>query len=151
MGRTEKISSLFWMLAGIAIFLAAQTYPLGSFREPGGGLYPCLLGGLLIVLAVMLLVGSWNAEEHWPPASEWERKGLGRSTFTIGGLFIIPFLFDLLGFFPAMLLFMFFMTKVIMPLSWLTALTTSLLSTAGGYTLFEWWLKIQFPRGLFGL
>lgn len=151
MGRTDRISGLFWLLVGIAILLLALSYPLGSFREPGGGLYPSLLGCLLILLAVKLLVGSRKVNEVETQPSDPRKIRWGRSVITMIGLFIVPFLFEVFGFFPAMLLFMIFMTKVVMPLPWVTTLATAFLSTAGGYMLFEEVLGIHFPRGLFGL
>lgn len=149
-GGSDRISGLFWLFMGMAILVLALSYPLGSFREPGGGLYPSLLGVLLIVLAVKLLVGKRKVDEvETQQPSDHEKKRFGRSLITMIGLFIVPFLFEVFGFFPAMLLFMIFMMKVVMPLSWLTTLTSAFLSTAGGYMLFEQVLKIHFPRGIF--
>jgi hypothetical protein len=64
---------------------------------------------------------------------------------------VIPFSINALGFFPTIFLFIIFMMKIILPLPWLTALATGVISTVGGYFLFQSWLKIQFPRGFLGL
>lgn len=150
MEKYDRISAVFWLLFGIFILVGAWNYPFGSLQEPGGGLYPTFLGILLIVMAILLLGKSRRpAGEEGPP---WDREGGGlrRCLLTLCGLLVMPFLFKLVGFFPTIFLFVIFMMKIILPLPWVTALATSLISTVGGYFLFESWLKIQFPRGFLG-
>jgi len=149
--KYDRISGLFWLFFGIFILVGAQNYSFGTFREPGGGLYPSFLGSLMIIMAIFLLANSGKAKgEEGPP---WDRKGGGlrRCLVTLCGLLIIPFLFHLIGFFPTMFLFIMFMMRIILPLPWITALATSVIASVGGYFLFESWLKIQFPRGFLGL
>ena len=151
MEKYDRISAVFWLLFGIFILGGAQNYSFGSFREPGGGLYPSLLGSLLIIMGVLLLAQTRKASgEEGPP---WDRRGGGlrRCLLTLCGLLVMPFLFNIIGFFPTIFFFIMFMMKLILPLPWVTALATSVISTVGGYFLFESWLKIQFPRGFFGL
>ena len=150
MEKYDRTSGVFWLLFGIFILIGAQSYAFGSFREPGGGLYPTLLGGLLIILGCILLFNSSKKSMEEAPSWAWKGGGLRRSLLTLCGLLVIPFLFNTLGFHPTIFLFILFITRAVLPLPWLTAFTTSLCSTVGGYFLFESWLKIQFPRGLFG-
>jgi len=149
--KYDRISGLFWLLFGIFILVGARSYSFGTFQEPGGGLYPTLLGSLMIIMAIFLLANSPKAKEEEGPA--WDRKGGGlrRCLVTLCGLLIIPFLFHLIGFFPTMFLFIMFMMRIILPLPWITALATSAIASVGGHFLFESWLKIQFPRGFLGL
>jgi len=150
MEKYDRVSSIFWFVFGILILGGARNYPFGSFREPGGGLYPSLLGSLLIIMAISLLVKSRKRSGEEGPVWTWTGAGLRRCLLTLCGLLVIPFLFNVLGFFPTIFFFILFIMKVILPLPWVTALATSLLSTVGGYLLFEEWLKIQFPRGFLG-
>src|SRR3989304_9406880 len=140
MGKHDRISAIFWLLFGVFILWGGQSYPMGSFREPGGGLYPTLLGSLLIILASILLIDS--RRNPLDEAPSWNSKGAGlrRVILALGGLLISPLLFSHLGFFPTVFIFILFITKVVLPLRWLTALATSLMSTVGGYFLFVFWL-----------
>ena len=151
MEKYDRISGMFWLLFGIFIFVGAQSYSFGSLHEPGGGLYPSLLGILLILMACVLLANSRKKNIEEVPSWNLKGGGLRRSLLTLCGLLVIPFLFNILGFYLTIFLFILFITRAVLPLPWLTALATSLFSTVGGYFLFESWLKIQFPRGLFGL
>ena len=151
MQKYDRISGVFWLLFGVFILVGARNYSFGSFQEPGGGLYPTLLGSLLTIMGFALLAQTRRKSEEEGP--RWDRKGGGlrRCLLTLCGLLVIPFLFNILGFFPTMFFFILFMMKIILPLPWATALATSVIATVGGHFLFESWLKIQFPRGLLGL
>jgi putative tricarboxylic transport membrane protein len=151
MEKYDRISAVFWLLFGIFIVVGARNYSFGSLREPGGGLYPSLLGSLLIIMGLLLLAQTRKASGEEGPS--WDRRGGGlrRCILTLCGLLVIPFLFNIIGFFPTVFFFILFMMKLILPLPWSTALATSVISTVGGYFLFESWLKIPFPRGFFGL
>lgn len=151
MEKYDRISGLFWLLFGIFILVGAQNYSFGTFQEPGGGLYPSLLGSLMIIMAIFLLANSGKAKGEEGPSWDRKRGGLRRCLATLCGLLIIPFFFHLIGFFPTMFLFIIFMMRIILPLPWITALATSVIASVGGYFLFESWLKIQFPRGFLGL
>ena len=151
MDKYDRISGLFWLFFGIFILGGARRYSFGSFQEPGGGLYPTLLGSLMIIMAIFLLANSPKVKAEEGPA--WDRQGGGLRCclLTLCGLLIIPFLFHLIGFFPTMFLFIMFMMRIILPLPWVTAVATSVIASVGGYFLFGSWLKIQFPRGFLGL
>ena len=151
MDKYDRISGFFWLLFGIFILVGAGSYSFGTFREPGGGLYPTLLGSLMIVMAIFLLANSSKAKGEECPAWDRQAGGLRRCVLTLCGLLIIPFLFHIIGFFPTMFLFIMFMMRVILPLPWVTAVATSVIASMGGYFLFGSWLKIQFPRGFLGL
>jgi hypothetical protein len=149
--KYDRISGLFWLFFGIFILGGARRYSFGSFQEPGGGLYPTLLGSLMIIMAIFLLANSPKVKAEEGPAWDRQGGGLRRCVLTLCGLLIIPFLFHLIGFFPTMFLFILFMMRVILPLPWVTAVATSVIASVGGYFLFGSWLKIQFPRGFLGL
>ena len=151
MDKYDRISGLFWLFLGIFILGGARRYSFGSFQEPGGGLYPTLLGSLMIIMATFLLANSPKVKAEEGPAWDRQGGGLRRCVLTLCGLLIIPFLFHLIGFFPTMFLFILFMMRVILPLPWVTAVATSVIASVGGYFLFGSWLKIQFPRGFLGL
>ncbi len=147
----DLMSGVFWLVTGILVLVGAQWYPFGTFTEPGGGLYPSLLGAVLIVLSCFLLAGTRERSSEEAPAWGHGEGGVYRPLLTVFALLLIPFIFDYVGFFPTIFIFMLFMTRVVLPLRWITALATSLFSSVGGYFLFVSWLKIQFPHGFLGL
>jgi hypothetical protein len=151
MEKYDRISSIFFLLFGIFILVGARNYAFGTFQEPGGGLYPTLIGGILVIMSIFLLLQTRQPPAGDAPEWDWKGGGLRRCLLTLAGLLIVPFLFNVIGFFPTMFLFILCMMKVILPVPWISALATSIIGTVGGHFLFESWLKIQFPRGILGL
>src|SRR4030042_1790576 len=49
------ISGIFWLAIGLLLSLWSTRYQIGNFVQPGPGLYPLLLGVLLILFALALL------------------------------------------------------------------------------------------------
>lgn len=58
MNNRQLVRGLF--LCAIALFfgLGSLRYPLGSFYRPGAGMFPLLVSGLLLLVAVITLVRS---------------------------------------------------------------------------------------------
>ena len=54
MKNLDRISGIFLLMVGTAVFLKSLTYPIGSFRTPGGGLFPLIASILLIGLSTLL-------------------------------------------------------------------------------------------------
>ena len=74
MKRYDRISGVFWLLFGIFILVGAQNYSFGTFQEPGGGLYPTLLGILLIIMALLLLAQTRKASGEEGPRWDQQRR-----------------------------------------------------------------------------
>lgn len=151
MKRYDQISGIFWLACGILILLTARPYSFGSFREPGGGLYPALLGVLLVILGGAVVIQSIKKSRAGAPSWNWKEGGIVRCLLTLFGVLAAAFLFEYVGFFLATFLFVLFMGKAVLALRWLTSLAMSLLFTGGGYFFFGTCLKIQFPQGWLGL
>ena len=47
------ISGIFWLACGLLFTIWSTTYEIGSLLQPGPGLYPLVLGPLLIPLSLI--------------------------------------------------------------------------------------------------
>ncbi len=54
--RLETIFDFILMILGIIIHIVSWGYGFGSFSRPGPGLYPFLIGALVLFFSLILLV-----------------------------------------------------------------------------------------------
>ncbi len=154
MKRSDRVSSIFWLVFGALWVFVATRLPLGNIRNPGPGFYPLLLGLLLFSFASALLLqtgrkGASNDEE--------ERIFSGKGRLWLGvvsvtaALIIYGAFLQLLGFVLSTFLFMGFLFSSVGKQRWPVVLIGSLLATIGAYLIFAVFLDTQFPRGFIWL
>lgn len=137
-------SALVFLVVGILIVLGTRSLRVGTFFRPGSGLFPLILGILLIVLSVISYFAS-NAEKL--PKLSWAL--LPRSVITvIGLLFIYRFSLPILGYSLSTLLLFIVLLKTLGKQKWLPTVAWSVTITAGSYLIFIQWLGVAFPRGV---
>ena len=135
---------------GIIFCIGSVRY--GDVRSgiPSAGFFPFVGGMILILLSVIHLISSikkeinGEKEKFFPQRYSWKRILL--SLFT---LFAYGVSLKFLGFFLVTFLFMLFSLRFIEPLKWKMVFALSLLTSVFSYLLFEVWLKVQLPHGIF--
>ncbi len=55
-GTTDRVSGIGLVLFGIAVLWESRALPLGTLQRPGPAFMPVVLGGLLVMLALLVLV-----------------------------------------------------------------------------------------------
>jgi len=148
--RKDLFSSLFWIASGALIILGSLRLPLGGPQNPGPGFLPFLVGVLMLILSVALLVRSahFKAEKRTEPAAVSPKSF--KLVGTAAVLFLFAFAFPHLGFLPATIPLMIFLSRVIGELNWKISLAIGFLTSFAMYALFKIWLKVQFPVGPWG-
>ena len=63
-------------------------------------------------------------------------------------LFAYAFLLEFFGYLMMTLVFMLFVLKVVEPADWWTAILEAVLAAGVSYFLFEFWLKVPLPKGI---
>ena len=151
MKKLDRFSGIILFLLGLAVFLKSLTYPIGSFRAPGGGLFPLLASIVLMILAaIMTLQAFWKKEEKdSSPASFLSSKDAPRRILC-GFIALLGFryLLPVIGFGPSTFLFILSLAKFLGHYSWKTSFFFSLLTAVAAYYLFQVWLKIPMPPAL---
>jgi hypothetical protein len=149
--RLDIASSLFWLLASIAVFAESLRLGIGTLRDPGMGFMTFSASGILGILALVVFVRAALQKQtvkHEPLFSGgmWPR--------VLGILFalsvyaaLMPFLGYLISTF-ALMAVLFWVLERKNPGR---VLVYALLSTLITYFVFSKWLNCQFPDGLFGL
>jgi len=149
----EKITGIFLFGLGLAVFLKSLTYPLGTLRKPGGGLFPFIASILLMGVSAVLAVQAFQGKEldkssrtpFFPEKGAPRRIILGFAAL-LGYRYLLP----VIGFAPSTAAFIFFLSRVLGKHSWVMSIGFAALTALAAYYLFQVWLKIPMPRPVFG-
>ena len=141
----ERGGSLFFLAIGIYILVQSVRLPMGSWNQPGPGVFPLILSLLLSIVGAALLVSSGAGKKmNW-------RDGLAGqvipwSIIALTALFILGF--EKLGFVAASGLYLFVLLYAVsrVPLAKAAGLSAGI--TAAGWYLFVKMLNLQLPIGL---
>ncbi len=150
MRRTEQILSLFWIAFALWVCTGSSSLELGDFSNPGPGFLPFGTGALLGVIAIVhLAVVSVRAPREETGESPWKGLNWKKGLYVILALFSYVLTLPRLGYLTATFLLMIFLFSILERRKWWTVLFGSLFVIAVTYFVFEVWLMVQFPRGIF--
>jgi putative tricarboxylic transport membrane protein len=149
----DELSSLLLLLFSLFVCIGSYRYSIGSLHKPGPGFFPLWGGIILGFLSLLNLlrvsvkrkrvteeVGSLKSKKRW--------KNI---TLTLITLFAYPSFLPLIGFVLTTFLFIVVLLRFLEPKGWSIVLRTAVGVTIISYFIFQYWLKIQFPKGIFGI
>jgi len=113
---------------------------------PGARLMPAVVGGVLVVLGAAHLARGDAGGRAWPGAA-----GLGRVAVVLGVLVLYVVALPRLGFLPSTALFVLALVRRLGDLSWPASLALTAAVAVAGHVVFERWLGMPLPPGLFRL
>lgn len=147
--RSEKISSALWILFSLLLIYETRRYSIGTIDNPGPGFLPLLLGIVLGTMSIIHLLKVWFKKGVRTESVLWpDREGL----IKISSIFIFLLLFTLLleitGYLVNIFLFFLILLRPIGKQRWVWSLSISMGATLVSYLLFDWWLKLPLPRGM---
>jgi hypothetical protein len=158
--RREITSGLVLMLFGAGFLLYDIKYPLDTWANPGPGVFPLMVGAVLVILASWQLVK--DVRKPKPQETIESREGTERSIreflqknkgevtpLLMIAVFVVYLLMvKWVGFFISNLLFVVISSKLIGARDWVRPVALSAGVNLFCYFLFEVWLKLSFPRGV---
>ena len=138
------LAAVVFVLLGGWICLEALQVPFGSFRMPGAGFFPLLIGLTLSVLSLvflgMQLLGNTTAVPQVLPAR-------AEVCYLVVAIFAAVWLFERAGYVLTMVLFLGVMLKVLGKLGWATTIGLALAGSLAAYMVFSRVLMIALPSG----
>lgn len=144
-----------WFLLGVVIAVGGSRLQFGTWETPGPGFLPTLTGVALAGLAAAVVFTEWRAAARVGPkttapttAPVFDRWAVWRLVGTIVALFAYALLLMPLGFVLTTLLVLGFLFRCIAGLGWVVSLGSTVAATVLSYVLFNVWLKVPFPPGL---
>jgi len=152
MKRYDKVSSLAWLIASIAIIVGSSAYSFGSWAHPGPAFLPLWCGIIMAALSLIVFVQAISKDKVEAKEKEKEESSFFTARWSklvavLIILFAYAFLLETFGFLMMTFAFMLFVLKAVEPTKWRTAVIISVLATTLSYFLFESWLKVPMPRG----
>jgi hypothetical protein len=150
----EKITGIFLFGLGLAVFLKSLTYPLGTLRKPGGGLFPLIASVLLMGLSALLtLQAFWGKEVEKSSQSPFfpEKDTPRRILLGFAGLLVYRYLLPVIGFAASTAVFIFFLSRFLGKYSWVRSVVFAVITAVVSFYLFQVWLKIPMPMPYFGI
>ena len=149
MKRLDLRSSSFWMVVSVLTIILSSKLPFGSFANPGAGFLPLLVAGLMFLLSFILFIQSFSKGEGGIK-THWARSGTGRVLLILVSLLFYGLFLEKLGFILMTFLLMGFLLLAIGKVKKSVVFLLSFLSSLGCYGVFQLWLNVQLPKGIFG-
>ena len=145
----DFFQGLLWLCIGIAAIFLSSKYNMGTVSELGPGALPFGLGLVFIFLSIILIFRSLRfkasqQELRLPFGSKWHKVVLIILFFAL-----VTFLLESLGYLLSVFLLITIAMLIMEPKRWASALLLGITSSIGSYILFEVWLKVPLPEGLF--
>jgi putative tricarboxylic transport membrane protein len=140
--------ALFWVALGILLSYGATGLGVGSATEPGSGFIFFWSGLILVILSLVAFAESRRDSEE-------AHLGIGalswrKIVFVLLALLLYAFFLEKLGFVLTTFVLMSFLLAMIEGKHWSKSLGVAGAAALGSYAIFELWLKIRLPHGIFG-
>ena len=143
MRRARLVLAAGALALGIVYLAATWGYPMGSGRQPGPGLYPLMVAGLLLLSS---LATAWQTRSMAGVAIEWP-QGAGRWRMAAILLAVIAYIALLpnLGHLIASAVTTFISLQALGGLRWPTKILLAVFLGVGSFYLFNHLLGVPLP------
>jgi len=147
--------SMGYIGAGIVGVLLSSGYlhmtlelPMGEMDQPGAGVFPVLVSGILFVASVSALWEGWQSKRNSPALELPEGSDRIRLLKMIGLLLIYFLVIPWAGFSLSSILFCMLLIRLLSTLSWKQCGLYAFLMTAVLHLIFITALKVPMPAGV---
>ena len=149
MRRADRVSGVVLLVFGVAFAVGAGQYPYSTPNGPGSGFLPVWLGGVMTVLATMLLV---QATRSTGPGPAWLPGGrpLVRLIAVVVGTALFIALMPILGITLGTALFLVGLLRFLEGHGWIVTLSVAVATAGVNWLVFARWLSVPFPVGILG-
>ncbi len=143
-----------YMGAGIVGILLSAGYlhmtlelPMGEIDQPGAGVFPLLVAGVLFVASISSLWEGWHHRAHSPTLDLPEGSDRTRLLKLIALLLVYFLIIPWAGFSLSSILFCALLIRLLSELTWIRSAVYALLMTAAIHIIFITILKVPMPAG----
>lgn len=145
--KLEILFVFIMLVLGIIITITSWGYGFGSLRRPGPGLYPVFIGGMISIFTLFILISELRSKTGRPVL---DREGVKTLIFMAVTFALWIAAMPLLGYVVVTLLATYAFCKIMKLEGWWKPLAVSGGTTLFIYLLFDYWLYVDFPRGILG-
>ena len=148
--RAYLVIGVAGVLLSLGYLAASLKLPLGNLNRPGAGVFPVIVGIIMIVASAATVLEGWRMDPAIPVEVPVGSNGIRLLTgilLLFAAYLALPWLGQLVTGFVFTVLFM----RVMAGLSWLKLVIYSLVLSVAIDLLFELVLRVPLPRGVFGI
>ncbi len=145
----DTVGALFWFVLALAICYRASLLGIGSASEPGSGFIFFWSGVIMAFLALLIFADSLRV------GGEDGAKFIGinwpKVLLVLGAILLYGLLLEKVGFVLTTFALMSFLLWISDDTKWPIALAVAGAAALGSFALFDLWLQIRLPKGIFGI
>ena len=145
---TLGATTIFWVAVGILACYGATQLGLGSITEPGAGFIFFWSGLILVLLSLIVLADSIRSAADI--AEEMEKINWAKIALILLSLVLYAYLLERFGFVLTTFVLLSFLLGWIENTNWGRSLAVASAAALACFAIFELWLKIRLPKGIFG-
>jgi putative tricarboxylic transport membrane protein len=142
------VSAFFWFALALFVCYRASLLGVGSASEPGSGFIFFWSGVIMAFLSLAILTLSLRGvieERQTRVEANWPKLFLVLVALVLYGL-----LLERLGFVVTTFMLLIFLLKIGDQTRWPAVLTVAAVASLSNFVLFDLWLRIKLPKGIFG-
>ena len=147
------VGIVIFIFGGITAVLSLRM-PIGTFRMAGTGMFPLILGILLMILSIAFILKIFFqgkvAEVKKEPSAESVGSPIQLILF-LGAMALATVFFNRLGYPLISFLLMLGLLRILGIKRWGLNILISVVTAVGSYLLFVKWLDIPMPKGWVGI
>ena len=154
MKKDEIIVGAVIFLFGAITAMLSLRMPIGTFRMAGTGMFPLILGILLMLLSGIFVLRIYFKGKGAPLEQEAVVKNprsAKQLVFFLGTMVLATLLFNRLGYPLVSFLLMLGLLRILGMKRWGLNILISVVTALGSYFLFVQWLNIPMPKGWIGI
>ena len=141
-------SAIFWVAVGILACYGATRLGLGSVTDPGAGFIFCWSGLILVFLSIVVLVDSIRSGGD--VVGDMGKMNWAKIALILLSLVLYGYFLERLGFVLTTFVLLSFLLGWIENTHWGRSIAIASVAALACYGIFELWLKIRLPKGIFG-
>ena len=146
---SEKIGSILFIFFGAFIIFESRKYSMGRLDNPGPGFLPFLLGIAILFMSILLLIRVLKRAKTEGQATSWpKRGGLMKVSLIFLILLLFTIFFEVTGYLINIFVLFLILLKPVGKQKWHWSLLISIGATFFSYLLFDRWLMLPLPRGI---
>lgn len=154
MREDDRACSLILLGIALAACFGSFQYEVGTFNNPGPGLFPLVLGAVLGVLSLVILAGGILAKRaavHGAVRGGWRSILSKEALYVVLALIGFGFLLVPLGFIVTTFAVFAALLRFVTNQKWAVVVIGALVLALGAYVVFDVLLGVPLPRGALGI
>jgi len=147
------VGAVIFLFGGITVLLSLRM-PIGTFRGAGTGMFPLILGILLMILSgafILKFFFQGRPGQVKKEASTESSKSPIQLILFLGTMVLATLFFNRLGYPLTSFLLLVALLRILGVKRWGLNILISVVTAVGSYFLFVQWLNIPMPKGWIGL